>query len=180
MTETRESDFYTVAEAAKILDVSPSTIWRWIEAKRLPAYRVGPKKIRIKKESLGALIKPARAETKNRALSDKYKALFEPPTEEELARRQEVVARILARQRGRSIAPLTTADLVRKTRGQEQTRSEKYKALLEPPTPEELARRQALFAQILADRKGCVIAPLTTADLIRKVRAQQMRKFARK
>ncbi len=52
MTRATERDFYSVAQAARLLGVSPSTIWRWIDAARLPAYRVGPKNIRIKKEDL--------------------------------------------------------------------------------------------------------------------------------
>ena len=39
-----------------------------------------------------------------------------------------------------------------------------------PPTIEEIARRKALVAQILAKRKGRHIAPLTSADLVRKAR----------
>ena len=41
MVAAPEKDYYTVAEAAAELDVSPSTVWRWITAQQLPAYRVG-------------------------------------------------------------------------------------------------------------------------------------------
>lgn len=44
--------FCTVAEAARMLGVSPATVWRWIVAQRLPAYRVGPRGIRIRKEDV--------------------------------------------------------------------------------------------------------------------------------
>ena len=55
-----ERNYYTVSEAAEVLGVSPSTIWRWIDAGRLPAYRVGLRSIRIKKEDLGLSAAPAR------------------------------------------------------------------------------------------------------------------------
>jgi excisionase family DNA binding protein len=53
-------EFYTVAQAARLLGVSPATVWRWIVAGKLPAYRVGPRRIRIRKEDLGRVITPAR------------------------------------------------------------------------------------------------------------------------
>ena len=48
--------YYTVAEAASLLNVCHSTIWRWIKAGKLPAYRVGHKTIRIKPEDLAAMV----------------------------------------------------------------------------------------------------------------------------
>ncbi len=62
MARTSAKDYYTVAEAAEVLGVSPSTIWRWIKSRRLPAYRVGPKNIRIQKADVEAVIRPAREE----------------------------------------------------------------------------------------------------------------------
>jgi excisionase family DNA binding protein len=115
LTSSQESDYYTVAQAAKVLDVSPSTIWRWIKADILPAYRVGPRKIRIKKEELLSIITPAR--TKEVSMENPP---LPPPTEEELARRKTLVAQILAKSKDRSIAPLTTADLVRQARAKER------------------------------------------------------------
>jgi hypothetical protein len=44
----------------------------------------------------------------------------EPPTADELARRRLLVERIRAARRERSIAPLTTADLVRQAREEEE------------------------------------------------------------
>jgi len=52
-----------------------------------------------------------------------------PPTPEELAKRREIVARTLANSAGRSIAPLTTADLVRQVR---EEREERYRSWLDP------------------------------------------------
>jgi excisionase family DNA binding protein len=60
MQDSKERIYLTVAEAARELDVSPSTVWRWIDSGRLPAFRAGPKTIRIKREELQALMRPAR------------------------------------------------------------------------------------------------------------------------
>lgn len=54
---------YTVAETATLLQVDPSTIWRWIEAGQLPAERFGPKTTRITPQALGQLIHPLHAPT---------------------------------------------------------------------------------------------------------------------
>jgi len=127
MADVRERDYYTVVEAAKALDVSPSTIWRWIEARRLPAYRVGARKIRIKKDDLAKVISPLEDDAgRFDALS---RELLARPSEEELARRREVVGRILAKQEGRSIAPLSTGDLIRQVRDE---REERYRSWLKP------------------------------------------------
>lgn len=57
MLDTQE-DSVTVAEAAKRLQVSHPTVWRWIRSGRLAAYRVGPKTIRVKEADLATLIQP--------------------------------------------------------------------------------------------------------------------------
>lgn len=51
-------DYYTIQEAAQLLHVSETTIWRWVAAQRLPAYRVGPRRIRIKKKDLETVVGP--------------------------------------------------------------------------------------------------------------------------
>jgi putative molybdopterin biosynthesis protein len=43
-----EGDFHTVEDVAKILDVSPMTVYRYIKAKRLTAYKIG-KEYRVSK-----------------------------------------------------------------------------------------------------------------------------------
>jgi excisionase family DNA binding protein len=116
MTNSQESDYYTVAQAAKVLDVSPSTIWRWVKTAKLPAYRVGPRKIRIKKEDLPIIITPAR--TKEVSM-EKQPPTFQPPTKEELARRKTLVDQILQLREQSSITPLTTADVIQQVRSEE-------------------------------------------------------------
>jgi excisionase family DNA binding protein len=58
MPSSGERDFYTVAEAARELEVSETTIWRWIASQRLPAYRIGPRRIRIKQRDLSTVVRP--------------------------------------------------------------------------------------------------------------------------
>ena len=62
MIDEKGRPFYTVAEAARLLEVSPATLWRWIAMQRLTAYRVGPRRIRVKREDLQALVQPTRGE----------------------------------------------------------------------------------------------------------------------
>jgi excisionase family DNA binding protein len=59
---TNETGYTTVSEAARLLRVSVPTVWRWIDSGRLPAHRVGRRSIRIRKEDLAAVIRPARDE----------------------------------------------------------------------------------------------------------------------
>lgn len=116
MNKESKSQFYTVPQAAELLGVSPVTVWRWIEQDKLPAYRVGPRNIRLKKEDLERMIKPAR--TKDVPM-DKEEVRVEPISKDELTRRKNLVAEIVAKRKERVIAPLTTADLVHKVREDE-------------------------------------------------------------
>ena len=112
----RERDYYTVAQAAKLLDVSPATVWRWIANEKLPAYRVGPRTIRIRKQDMEGVITPAR---RKEVPMKSERMPFTHPSAEELARRQALVETILERSQARSIAPMTTAELVRQARNEE-------------------------------------------------------------
>ena len=125
MADSGEKLYYNVSEAARVLEVSPSTIWRWIAAAKLPAYRIGPRTIRIKKDDLAAMMRPARppdaaprapSNHDGKGIAGVRESFFTPPSAEELARRQALVAKILANREKRGIAPLTSADLVRQVR----------------------------------------------------------------
>src|SRR5712691_8866958 len=41
------AELFTVAEAAKLLKVSTTTLHRWLKQGRLHAYRVGPRAVRV-------------------------------------------------------------------------------------------------------------------------------------
>ncbi len=108
-------DYYTVPEAAAVLGVNPSTIWRWIKARKLSAYRVGERAIRIKKADLQKVVRPVREE----AMSGKPQVAFTSPTTEELARRQALAAQIRKKRQERAIAPVRSWELVQQARAEE-------------------------------------------------------------
>lgn len=58
--EQGEEPFVSVPQAAGLLHVSQATIWRWVEAGRLPAYRIGPRRIRIKRRDLETVVSPVK------------------------------------------------------------------------------------------------------------------------
>jgi len=54
-----DMDLLTLPEAATLLKVSVVTLRRWIKQGRLPAYHVGPRKIRINRSDLSKAFTPA-------------------------------------------------------------------------------------------------------------------------
>ena len=103
MAQAQERDYYSVAQAAAALGVGHSTVWRWIASGKLPAYRVGPKNIRIKKQDLDNVIQPARPNRKDTSrpvdTMPVYTMLDIPPlTEEERQRGLDALERIDALQ----------------------------------------------------------------------------------
>ena len=58
----RDLDLLTLGEAAKLLKVSVVTLRRWIKQGRLPAYHVGPRKVRIKRSDLTKAFTPTHPE----------------------------------------------------------------------------------------------------------------------
>jgi excisionase family DNA binding protein len=105
--ETQEPEYCTVAEAAQLLRVSKPTIWRWIEAGRLPAVRFGPRCIRIQRSDLVVLARPVRTRRPmSRAELEQYILPHPSPTmtEEELMADIEAInKRILARRGGKPL-----------------------------------------------------------------------------
>lgn len=57
-----EEEYLTVAEAAALLRVAPSTIRRWIREGDLPAYRLGKRRVGLKRDELSRLVKPLRSD----------------------------------------------------------------------------------------------------------------------
>jgi excisionase family DNA binding protein len=88
-TDHRLSGLCTVAEAASMLGVSPSTIWRWVDAGKLPAFRVGPKAIRIRRQDVEAAVRPRDVDVMPGAatrIHTDIKDALRPMTPEEKAR----------------------------------------------------------------------------------------------
>lgn len=52
------AEFLTIADAARLLRVSIPTVKRWIGEGRLPACRVGPRTVRIRRRDLETSLKP--------------------------------------------------------------------------------------------------------------------------
>jgi excisionase family DNA binding protein len=69
---TVDEEFLTVAEAATLLRVATSTIRRWIREGDVPAYRIGRRRVALKREDLTKLITPAQpdVETSGKVAGD--------------------------------------------------------------------------------------------------------------
>lgn len=57
-----DNDYVTVAEAAALLRVAPSTVRRWIREGDVAAYRLGQRRIGLRRGDLASLITPVRKE----------------------------------------------------------------------------------------------------------------------
>lgn len=55
-----DEDYVTVAEAATLLRVATSTVRRWIREGDVPAYRIGRRRVALKRDDLSNLIIPTR------------------------------------------------------------------------------------------------------------------------
>src|SRR5688572_8401147 len=55
-----EEDYLTVTEAAALLRVAPSTVRRWIREGDVPAYRLGKRRVALRRDDLSLLVTPAR------------------------------------------------------------------------------------------------------------------------
>ena len=76
-------EYLTVAEAAELLKVHKSTIWRWIESGSLPAYRVGRRGVRLKKEDLERSITPVGQEKGGERTVQEHERTIRPLTTKE-------------------------------------------------------------------------------------------------
>jgi excisionase family DNA binding protein len=56
---TLDEEYVTVTEAATLLRVAPSTVRRWIREGDVPAYRIGRRRVALKRDDLSNLITPA-------------------------------------------------------------------------------------------------------------------------
>jgi excisionase family DNA binding protein len=53
-----DEGYITIAEATDLIHVSRSTLWRWIDEGRLPAYRLGRRRVLVRRDDLRSLIAP--------------------------------------------------------------------------------------------------------------------------
>ena len=85
--QTVADDYLTVAEAAALLRVSPSTIRRWIRNGAVPADRIGPRRIALKRGDLTALVTAAPTRTTaEQSVAPLPASEIRPPTPEEWER----------------------------------------------------------------------------------------------
>jgi excisionase family DNA binding protein len=57
-----DEEYLTVAEAAALLRVAASTIRRWIRQGDIPAYRIGKRRVALRRADVNTLIAPVRPE----------------------------------------------------------------------------------------------------------------------
>ena len=90
-----DGEYLTVAEAATLLRVATSTIRRWIREGDVPAYRIGRRRVALKRDELTNLISPTRptAETKGYVVVDEP-VVGRRLTPEEKARALEAMDRL--------------------------------------------------------------------------------------
>ncbi len=118
-------DLLTTAEAARLLKVSPVTLRRWIKQGRLPAYHVGPRKVRLRREDLARVLTPTNQQEvsyiQKRAPTTSslfIKTLSDDEVAKGFAAMQEadaVIEAILARRKGMPLD--SSAPLIRRERG---------------------------------------------------------------
>jgi excisionase family DNA binding protein len=86
MRTALDEEYLTVGQAADLLRVNKSTIRRWIAQDLLPAYRVGQRRVALKRADVAHLITPARpAAAKGGVISPEAESVS-PLTPEEQAR----------------------------------------------------------------------------------------------
>jgi len=112
LMHTRADDLLTVAEAAALLRVAPSTIRRWVRTGTLPAYRLGPRRLAPKRTDLTAMVAPARAGTNEEQPFAARRPIIPSLTPEQqeqalaaLERAKHLSAEILTRRGGRLFPP---------------------------------------------------------------------------
>lgn len=117
MASTDRDNLYTVAEVAEMLNVSKSTVRRWIRAGKLTAYHVGSRRLRIRMRDLENKHSRVRNPAGKSLSLDEARLLAEAtPSTAVIARRSELFDEIQRTRKKYSIAPLTSDELVRLSR----------------------------------------------------------------
>lgn len=113
MSTALDERFVSVAAAAKLLGVHTATIRRWVDRGTLKAYRLGPRRLLLKREDLECLITPARVEPAMIAgMQQRDSTTLHPLTPEEKERAlaameaaRQLAAEIRARRGGKLFSP---------------------------------------------------------------------------
>jgi excisionase family DNA binding protein len=121
---TLNEEYLTVAEAANLVRVSPSTIRRWIREGNLPAYRLGPRRVGLKRDDLSAMVAPIGKYPKSIQVETDTERLKRRKLTSEEARRgveamdrlEQTVREISARHGGPSPSSLAIIDEMREER----------------------------------------------------------------
>lgn len=58
-----EEEYLTVAEASSLLRVAPSTVRRWIREGDLPAYRLGKRRLALRRSDVDGMISPVHSKS---------------------------------------------------------------------------------------------------------------------
>jgi excisionase family DNA binding protein len=110
----------TVAQVARRLQIHEITVRRYIKAGALRAVRVG-RNLRVREEDLERFVQPT---------STSFRLPYRwPPTPEDIARRTEIIERMLAIRTRMKPLGMTTAELVREGRDELERRSEPDRGL---------------------------------------------------
>jgi excisionase family DNA binding protein len=142
-----EDDYLTVAEAATILRVAPSTIRRWIRSGEVPAQRLGPRRVALRRSDIDRLIVPLHPTTNGaEASTDDDTTEDLELTPEEMQRQQEAMERYL-QVRDKYPVDIDRSDIPK------LTPEEKRRGL------EALERIERLSDEILARRGGKLFSP---------------------
>jgi excisionase family DNA binding protein len=149
-------EYLTVAEAAALLKVHRSTIRRWIAQGELPAYRVGQRRLALKRAEVARLIRPVAPASATQAAGRREGAEGVcpalPPEEQERARAE--LAAAIARRA--EIPPLTPEERERGLRAMEEA--------------------QALSERILRERNGELFSP--SWEIINEFRDERSRQLS--
>jgi excisionase family DNA binding protein len=117
--------YLSVAEAARRLGVSPSTVWRWIDARALPAERVGARRIRIREDDLQRVVAPARESAEEHPVESQIRSP-EAVSPEEIARRRKLYARVLELRQELSGSPMTATEALEEVDRERRERHESW------------------------------------------------------
>lgn len=113
--EQMDTDLLTAAEAARLLKVSIVTVKRWLKDGRLPAYRLGPRYVRIRRADLSKVLTPVSkgaADAEDEPVLASFAEAAQPLSAEQTVQLEEAIRsaaalrqRILARRGGERLTP---------------------------------------------------------------------------